>query len=40
MDIIKNIIHDELAVFEEKFAVSMKSTTPLLDRIMKYIRVG
>ena len=37
MDIIKNIIHDELAVFEEKFAVSMKSTTPLLDRIMKYI---
>jgi octaprenyl-diphosphate synthase len=37
MEFIKNIIHDELAVFEQKFAVSMKSTTPLLDRIMKYI---
>lgn len=37
MEFITNIIHNELAVFEQKFAVSMKSTTPLLDRIMKYI---
>ncbi len=37
MEFIKNTIRDELAVFEEKFAISMQSTTPLLDRIMKYI---
>ena len=37
MDFIKNIIGEELATFEKKFAESVKSQTPLLDRIMKYI---
>lgn len=33
----KNIIASELNIFEQKFAQSVKSQTPLLDRIMKYI---
>ena len=37
MDFIKNIIGEELNTFEQKFAESVKSQTPLLDRIMKYI---
>jgi len=37
MQFSKNIIAEELATFEEKFAKSVKSQTPLLDRIMKYI---
>ncbi len=37
MDFIKNIIGEELGIFEKKFAESVKSQTPLLDRIMKYI---
>jgi octaprenyl-diphosphate synthase len=37
MDFVKNIIGKELALFEIKFADSVKSQTPLLDRIMKYI---
>ena len=37
MEFIKNIIGDELSTFEKKFAESVKSQTPLLDRIMKYI---
>ena len=37
MEFIKNIIGKELAIFEKKFAESVKSQTPLLDRIMKYI---
>ncbi len=37
MDFLKNIIGEELATFEKKFAESVKSQTPLLDRIMKYI---
>jgi octaprenyl-diphosphate synthase len=37
MDFIKNIIGEELSTFEKKFADSVKSQTPLLDRIMKYI---
>lgn len=37
MDFIKNIIGEELNTFEKKFAESVKSQTPLLDRIMKYI---
>lgn len=37
MDFIKNIIGEELSTFEKKFAESVKSQTPLLDRIMKYI---
>ncbi len=30
-------IQEELSIFEKKFALSMKSNTPLLDRVMKYI---
>ena len=37
MDFIKNVIGEELNTFEKKFAESVKSQTPLLDRIMKYI---
>ena len=37
MEFIKNIIGEELDTFEKKFAESVKSQTPLLDRIMKYI---
>lgn len=37
MKFAKNLIADELFTFEKKFAESVKSQTPLLDRIMKYI---
>jgi len=37
MQFSKNLIATELAIFEQKFAQSVKSQTPLLDRIMKYI---
>ena len=37
MQFSKNLIAEELATFEQKFAQSVKSQTPLLDRIMKYI---
>ncbi len=37
MNFIKNIIGEELNIFEKKFAEAVKSQTPLLDRIMKYI---
>lgn len=37
MDFIKNIIGEELSAFEKKFAEAVKSQTPLLDRVMKYI---
>jgi octaprenyl-diphosphate synthase len=37
MEFSKNLIATELATFEQKFAQSVKSQTPLLDRIMKYI---
>ena len=37
MEFSKNLIANELATFEQKFAQSVKSQTPLLDRIMKYI---
>ena len=37
MDFINNIIGEELNIFEKKFAEAVKSQTPLLDRIMKYI---
>jgi octaprenyl-diphosphate synthase len=37
MDSIKKVIANELNIFEKKFANDMKSETPLLDRIMKYI---
>lgn len=37
MQFVTNIIGSELLAFEKKFAESVKSHTPLLDRIMKYI---
>ena len=37
MQFSKDLIATELATFEEKFEQSVKSQTPLLDRIMKYI---
>jgi len=37
MDFVKDIIGDELSIFEKKFAGAVKSQVPLLDRIMKYI---
>jgi octaprenyl-diphosphate synthase len=37
MDFVTNIIGNELKTFEKKFADSVKSQTPMLDRIMKYI---
>jgi octaprenyl-diphosphate synthase len=37
MKFINNIIGEELNTFEKKFSEAMKSQTPLLDRIMKYI---
>lgn len=37
MQFSKDLIADELIIFEKKFANSVKSHTPLLDRIMKYI---
>ncbi|MBK7433654.1 MAG: polyprenyl synthetase family protein [Chitinophagaceae bacterium] len=37
MKFIKNIIGEELSIFEGKFSDAVKSQTQLLDRIMKYI---
>ena len=37
MKLSKDLIAEELNTFEQKFAESVKSNTPLLDRIMKYI---
>ena len=37
MQFTKSLIATELAIFEDKFSQSVKSQTPLLDRIMKYI---
>src|SRR6478736_6402631 len=37
MDFVDNIIGAELKTFEKKFTDSVKSQTPLLDTIMKYI---
>jgi octaprenyl-diphosphate synthase len=37
MNFSKNLIEAELKTFEDKFAQSVKSQTPSLDRIMKYI---
>jgi octaprenyl-diphosphate synthase len=37
MDFVKNIIGEELGIFEKKFSDAVKSQTPLLDRIMSYI---
>src|SRR6478672_6799708 len=37
MEFSKNLIAEELIAFEKKFAEAVKSQTPMLDRIMKYI---
>ncbi|MEP6926006.1 MAG: polyprenyl synthetase family protein [Ginsengibacter sp.] len=37
MEFSKNLIAEELLIFEKKFAESVKTNTPLLDSIMKYI---
>ncbi len=37
MESVKEVIGAELEIFEKKFAEAVKSNTPLLDRIMKYI---
>ena len=37
MEFSKNLIAEELQIFEQKFAQAVKSQTPSLDRIMKYI---
>jgi octaprenyl-diphosphate synthase len=37
MKLATNIIKEELSVFEKKFEEAVKSNTPLLDRIMKFI---
>ncbi len=37
MDFVKNTIGVELDTFEKKFAEAVRSKTPMLDRIMKYI---
>lgn len=37
MQEVTRIIQEELKLFEQKFSESVKSSTPLLDRIMKYI---
>jgi len=37
MDFVNKIIGQELSIFENKFSNAVKSNTPLLDRIMKYI---
>lgn len=37
MKFVTDIIGEELSIFEPKFSEAVKSHTPLLDRIMKYI---
>lgn len=37
MELVKQAIKHELAVFEKKFADSVKGSNPLLDRIMRFI---
>lgn len=37
MEFSRNLIVEELSAFEVKFAEAVKSQTPLLDRIMRYI---
>lgn len=37
MKFVTDIISEELSIFEPKFSEAVKSHTPLLDRIMKYI---
>ena len=37
MESVKNVIGKELQIFEKKFSEAVKSSTPTLDAIMKYI---
>jgi octaprenyl-diphosphate synthase len=37
MELVNKVIGTELALFEKKFSDSVKSTNPLLDRIMRFI---
>lgn len=37
MELVKHVIGPELAIFEKKFADSVKGSNPLLDRIMRFI---
>jgi octaprenyl-diphosphate synthase len=37
MELVKRLIGDELSIFEDKFSASVKTTNPLLDRIMRFI---
>lgn len=37
MELVKQVIGPELALFEKKFAENVKGTNPLLDRIMRFI---
>jgi len=37
MGISQSILHEELGIFEKKFKDAVKSQTPLLDRIMRFI---
>ncbi len=37
MQLVQKVIGEELALFEKKFADSVKGANPLLDRIMKFI---
>ncbi|HTQ66360.1 MAG TPA: polyprenyl synthetase family protein [Puia sp.] len=37
MAISQSILHEELGIFEKKFKEAVKSQTPLLDRIMRFI---
>lgn len=37
MDLARKTIEEELKIFEKKFSAAVRSSTPLLDRIMKYI---
>lgn len=37
MELVQKVIGTELSLFEKKFADSVKSTNPLLDRVMRFI---
>lgn len=37
MELVKQVIGQELAIFEKKFADNVKGSNPLLDRIMRFI---
>jgi octaprenyl-diphosphate synthase len=37
MELVNKVIGSELSLFEKKFSESVKSTNPLLDRIMRFI---